>query len=202
MSYVQLTPEELELAREQVQFMRDQRALDMPFLNEELPFLAEFDDHPYVSVDRVLNILKEENSAPTTAAETATGNGHDLGALNTPGVSFDEFVAGLGPHTTSTAPETDPDMDMLDASEIGDDDRFAPNPASGTNPSTASSSGATPGAAAPDGSAFKKSCKICATRKIKCEIIAGSTPRLCKFCQEKGLACEFELKKSRQQAQA
>lgn len=69
-----------------------------------------------------------------------------------------------------------------------------------THASTSSSAATPTATAAPDVNAFKKSCKICASRKIKCEIIAGSNPRLCKYCQEKGLACEFELKKSRQQA--
>lgn len=42
----------------------------------------------------------------------------------------------------------------------------------------------------------------CATRKIKCEVIIGSNPRHCNQCRDKGLACDFELKKSYQRAQS
>ncbi|KAH0339533.1 hypothetical protein KCU81_g7191, partial [Aureobasidium melanogenum] len=209
MSSDQLTPEQLQLAREQIQLIRDQRSLGMPFLNEDLPFLAEFNSHPFVSVERVVDILEEENSGTTSAAaEDMLAAEHDMGASNTLEISFEEPGAGYGPSTTSTAAgtETVPDMDMFDAPEVGADDPF-PNLATATHAST-SSSAATPTTttttttAPPDANAFKKSCKICASRKIKCEIIAGSNPRLCKYCQEKGLTCEFELKKSRQQAQS
>ncbi|KAG9693607.1 hypothetical protein KCU95_g6403, partial [Aureobasidium melanogenum] len=213
MSHDQLTPEQLQLAREQIQLIRDQRSLDMPFLNEELPFLAEFDNHPFVSVERLVDILEEENMTAGTdaAAETILAVEHDMGASNALCVSFEDPVAGYDSSTisTSTAAETEtaPDADMFDAPEVGHDDPLA-NLAPATHPSTSSSAATstttttTTAAAAPDANAFKKSCKICASRKIKCEIVAGSDPRLCKYCQEKGLACEFELKKSRQQAQS
>ncbi|KAH0280435.1 hypothetical protein KCU91_g1023, partial [Aureobasidium melanogenum] len=190
-----------QLAREHAQLVREQGLLSMPFLNEDLPFLAEFDGYPEVSVEEALEIIQTENNDTTTitAAETEFRNKHDMGAFNAPEAGFEELI-DYGP-PTSIAAETDPDMDMYDAPELDADELFAPNLAPATNAST-SSSAATSSTTAPDAGSFKKSCKVCATRKVKYEIITGSNPRLCKYCQEKGLACEFELKKSRQNAQS
>ncbi|KAG9959698.1 hypothetical protein KCU61_g7223, partial [Aureobasidium melanogenum] len=183
------------------QLAREQGLLSMPFLNEDLPFLAEFDGYPEVSVEEALEIIQPENSDTTTitAAETDFGIKHDMGASSAPEAGSEELV-DYGP-PISTAAETDPDMDMHDAPELDADDLFALNLAPATHAST-SSSAATSSTTAPDAGSSKKSCKVCATRKVKCEIITGSNPRLCKYCQEKGLACEFELKKSRQSAQS
>ncbi|KAG9606381.1 hypothetical protein KCU86_g71, partial [Aureobasidium melanogenum] len=184
-----------QLAREHAQLVREQGLLSMPFLNEDLPFLAEFDGCPEVSVEEALEIIQTENNDTTTitAAETEFGNKHDMGAFNAPEAGFEELI-DYGP-PTSIAAETDPDMDMQSFVAGCDADENS------TNAST-SSSAATSSTTAPDAGSFKKSCKVCATRKVKCEIITGSNPRLCKYCQEKGLACEFELKKSRQNAQS
>ncbi|KAG9528155.1 hypothetical protein KCU93_g4544, partial [Aureobasidium melanogenum] len=189
-----------QLAREHAQLVREQGLLGMPFLNEDLPFLAQFDGHPPVSIDRALEIVQAENSATTTAsaAETPSAVEHDMGASNAPEVGYNELLANYDP-PTSTAADTTPDLDMFEAPEVDADDLFG-NPAAATHAST--SSGATPTTAAPGPNALKKSCTTCATRKVKCEIIAGSSPRVCKYCQDKGLACEFELKKSHQKAQS
>ncbi|KAG9606290.1 hypothetical protein KCU77_g198, partial [Aureobasidium melanogenum] len=189
-----------QLAHEHDQLAREQGLLGMPFLNEDLPFLAEFDGYPEVSVERALDILEAENSNTTAAAaEIASAVDHDMGAFNALEVSSEDLMVNNG-SATFTAAETDPDMDIYDSPELDADELFAPNLAPATHAST-SSSAATSSTTAPDPGAFKKSCKVCATRKVKCEIITGSNPRLCKYCQEKGLACEFELKKSRQSAQ-
>ncbi|KAG9693340.1 hypothetical protein KCU95_g8324, partial [Aureobasidium melanogenum] len=189
-----------QLAREHEQLVREQGLLGMPFLNEELPFLAEFDGYPEVSVEEVLDVLEVDNTT-TIAVETASAAEHDVGAFNAPEVSFEELIGDYGP-PTSTAAETAPDMDMFDAPEVSADELFAPNIAPGAHASASSSAATSATTAAPDAGGFKKSCKICATRKVKCEIIPGHNPRLCRYCQEKGLACEFELKKSHQNAQS
>ncbi|KAG9666373.1 hypothetical protein KCU99_g10153, partial [Aureobasidium melanogenum] len=189
-----------QLAREHAQLVREQGLLGMPFLNEDLPFLAQFDGHPPVSIDRALEIVQAENSATTTAsaAETPSAVEHDMGAFNAPEVGYNELLANYDPPTFTTAAETTPDLDMFEAPEVDADDLLG-NPAA---VHTSTSSGATPTTAAPGPDGFKKSCTTCAARKVKCEIIAGSSPRVCKYCQDKGLACEFELKKSHQKAQS
>jgi hypothetical protein len=42
---------------------------------------------------------------------------------------------------------------------------------------------------------YRKSCETCRVRKIKCFPVAGTGPRTCEFCQEKGHKCEFKEKK-------
>ncbi|KAG9665313.1 hypothetical protein KCU64_g8, partial [Aureobasidium melanogenum] len=195
-----------QLAREHEQLVREQGLLGMPFLNEELPFLAEFDGYPEVSVEEVLDVLEVDNTT-TIAVETASAAEHDVGAFNAPEVSFEELIGDYDvvecradENSTSTAAETAPDMDMFDAPEVSADELFAPNIAPGAHASASSSAATSATTAAPDAGGFKKSCKICATRKVKCEIIPGHNPRLCRYCQEKGLACEFELKKNAEDA--
>lgn len=46
-----------------------------------------------------------------------------------------------------------------------------------------------------NGAKMRRSCVRCHTRKMKCIILPGSTPKLCTECAKKGLACEFEQKK-------
>ncbi|KAG9711320.1 hypothetical protein KCU69_g59, partial [Aureobasidium melanogenum] len=211
-----------QLAHEHDQLAREQGLLGMPFLNEDLPFLAEFDGYPEVSVERALDILEAENSNTTAAAaEIASAVDHDMGAFNALEVSSEDLMVNNGsalmrlvpsppPRLTPTWTYTIPLNSMLMSSSLLTLLLRKLSPAyrqsfvagcdadeNSTHAST-SSSAATSSTTAPDPGAFKKSCKVCATRKVKCEIITGSNPRLCKYCQEKGLACEFELKKSRQ----
>ncbi|KAG9599365.1 hypothetical protein KCU77_g4031, partial [Aureobasidium melanogenum] len=68
----------------------------MPFLNEELPFLAEFDGYPEVSVQKAFNVL--ETSITTAAiAKTAFAAKHDMGAFRAPEVSFEDLITSYGP---------------------------------------------------------------------------------------------------------
>ncbi|KAG9761007.1 hypothetical protein KCU73_g2604, partial [Aureobasidium melanogenum] len=188
-----------QLAREHAQLVLEQGLLGMPFLNEDLPFLAQFDGHPPAALTGPLRSFRLSNATTTaSAAETPSAVEHDMGAFNAPEVGYNELLANYDP-PTFTAAQTTPDLDMFEAPEVVADDLFG-NSAAATHAST--SSGATPTTAAPGPNALKKSCTTCATRKVKCEIIAGSSPRVCKYCQDKGLACEFELRKSHQKAQS
>ncbi|KAK6001286.1 hypothetical protein QM012_002617 [Aureobasidium pullulans] len=81
------------------------------------------------------------------------------------------------PQLTTTLTETAPDVNTLDAPDHDTNDDLFANLASATNGSASiTTAAATPGST-PDAGAFKKSFKTCATRKIKCEIVQGSSPK-------------------------
>lgn len=41
----------------------------------------------------------------------------------------------------------------------------------------------------------KKTCTLCAKRKIKCQVVEGTHPKVCEFCKKKGVSCVFEQRK-------
>ncbi|KAK5999407.1 hypothetical protein QM012_005532 [Aureobasidium pullulans] len=192
-----------QLAREHDQLVYEQSMLDMPFLEEDLAFLAEFDGHPEVSVHEVLDILQaEKHDNINTTAEAAPSVQTAMGAFDAPEVDFGEHLVNYS-HATTTMTESAPAMNMFNTREHDITDELFASIAPTTNgsSSTTTTAAATPGSAR-DAGAFKKSCKTCAARKIKCEIVQGSNPKVCKHCSDKSLACEFDLKKTYTKAQS
>ncbi|KEQ62169.1 uncharacterized protein M437DRAFT_66605 [Aureobasidium melanogenum CBS 110374] len=200
--------------------------LDMPFLDdEELPFLREFDDHPEVSLEEVLEILPpttfstSEMTREHYHAVSNRGPGETLYSTLNPGQSMMNSHDHSSTYSLGAAPAGEAREPLYAYAARNQypaynqypiNDQYAANSQGGpvvmNNPSSTHAPNATPaGGGSNDTSKaqvsnsrsprLKRTCKTCAQRKVKCNLISESDPMVCELCSKKGLMCEFEERK-------